>query len=247
MRKAEVAAVLLGLASMFPTLRPDCPEFDTWVEAQDRSQITDTMVKDGESHLPAAERERIAHEHARDFPELWQAFVDDLGGLADAERLVLSGAVVAALQERRTLDPDVLELIEEQGDELEDDPAEMLALVVEPTDLWNVAEATEINEAFACIPDFVDDDVYEVLWNAAVEREFSRSWSERHERRLFRLVRRVHRQLKFVESGAARELVAGACAAFDRDQGVRRKLAALLLADSVDALPPAEALDALAA
>jgi hypothetical protein len=44
-------------------------------------------------------------------------------------------AIVAALREARTLDPNVLELIEEQGDELREDPAEMLALVVEPTDV----------------------------------------------------------------------------------------------------------------
>jgi hypothetical protein len=160
--------------------------------------------------------------------------------------LVLFGAIVAALREARTLDPNVLELIEEQGDELREDPAEMLALVVEPTDVWSIAEATAMNEAFECIPDSFDE-VYEVLWDAALRLELSRSWSERHERRLSRLVRRLHGQLKLVESAAARELLHDACVAFERDEHVRRRLAAMLLADLVDALPPAEMSQTLAA
>jgi SEC-C motif len=244
-RKAQVADVLLGLATMFPLLRPECPEFDAWLEAQDASQMSETMVEAGESQLPETERERIAHEHARDFPELWRSLVHDLGE-AEAEQLVLFGAIVAALREARTLDPNVLELIEEQGDELREDPAEMLALVVEPTDVWSIAEATAMNEAFECIPDSFDE-VYEVLWDAALRLELSRSWSERHERRLSRLVRRLHGQLKLVESAAARELLHDACVAFERDEHVRRRLAAMLLADLVDALPPAEMSQTLAA
>ena len=37
-RKADVVEELFGLASMFPLLRPDCPEFDLWLDAQERTR-----------------------------------------------------------------------------------------------------------------------------------------------------------------------------------------------------------------
>jgi hypothetical protein len=131
--------------------------------------------------------------------------------------------------------------------ELRDDPAEVLALVVDPLDLWSIAEAITADAALACVPDSLDDDAYTVAWNGVIELVVSRSWSERHERRLSRLVQRVHGQLTFVESAAARDLLTEARAAFEREENVRRKLAGLLLTDSVDELPPAETFDALAA
>jgi hypothetical protein len=232
---------------MFPLLRPDCAEFDSWLDAQDPSRMTEAMVEEGEDLLPPAERQRITRAHAKEFPELWQSLIDDLGDEDEAERIVLAGTVVAALQEPRTIDSDVLELIEEQGGELRDDPAELLALVVHAVDLWSVADASDLDEALALIPDFLDDDAYDVLWHAAIEFAMRESWSARHERRLARLVRRVEMQLENVERPAARDLLTEACAAFHRDQGTRRRLASLLLADSVDCLPTAEELNALAA
>ena len=239
--------ILLGLASMFPLLRPDCPEFDEWLDAQDPSQMTETMLEDGERLLPLAESERIAHEHERHFPDLWRSFVDHVGDPAEAEQMVLAGAIVSALQEARTIDPDVLELIEERGDDLKTDPAELLALVLDPTDVWSIAEAAEVDEALALVPDFLDDDAYAVLWDAAIELALRQSWSERHERRLARLVRRLQARVHPVDRPGASQLLTDACAAFEGDEKVRRRLAALLLVDSVDLLPPAEELDAVAA
>lgn len=232
---------------MFPLLRPDCAEFDSWLEAQDPTHLTEAMVEEGENVLPPAERQRITRTHAEDFPELWQSFVDDLGDEDEAERIVLAGAVLAALQEPRTIDSDVLELIEEQGGELRDDPAELLALVVHAGDLWSVADASDLDEALALVPDFLDDNTFDVMWHAAIELAMRESWSARHERRLARLVRRVEVQLEHVERLAARDLLMEACDEFQRDEGARRRLGSLLLADSVDCLPTAKELNALAA
>ena len=74
-----------------------------------------------------------------------------------------------------------------------------------------------------------------------------RRWSERHERRLSRLVERVRVQLQHVELATAHDVLAEACEAFERDEHVRRQLASMLLADSIDALPASDTLDALAA
>jgi hypothetical protein len=232
---------------MFPLLRPDCPEFDEWLDAQDPSQMTETMLEDGERLLPPAESERIAREHERGFPDLWRSFVDDVGDPAEAEQMVLAGAIVSALQEARTIDPDVLELIEERGDDIKTDPAELLALVLDPTDVWSIAEAAAVDEALALVPDFLDDDAYAILWDAAIELALRQSWSERHERRLARLVRRLQARVRPVDRPGASQLLTDACAAFEGDEKVRRRLAALLLVDSIDLLPPAEELDALAA
>jgi hypothetical protein len=235
------------LAAGFPLLRPNSSKFDKWLDTQDGREITRAMVDEGKELLSAAERDRIAHEWARDFPDVWRSLVDDVGDEAEAEQIVLIGAIVAALKEPRTIDPEVLELIAEQGDELEADPAETLALVLDPIDLWSIVEAAGADDVLVQIPDFLDDDAYAVLWDATVERRVKRSWSPRHEGRLRRLVRRLQARAEALDNARAAELLRGACAAFDSDLTVRRRLAVLLLADAVDLLPPAEELAALAA
>jgi hypothetical protein len=118
---------------------------------------------------------------------------------------------------------------------------------LDPTDLWSIAEAAEVDEALALIPDSLDDDAYAVLWDAAIELALRQSWSERHERRLARLVRRLQARVHLVDRPGASEFLTDACAAFEGDEKVRRRLESLLLVDSVDLLPHAEELDALAA
>lgn len=85
------------------------------------------------------------------------------------------------------------------------------------------------------------------MWHAAIEFAMRELWSARHERRLARLVRRVEVQLEHVERLVARDLLTEACAEFQRDEGTRRRLGSLLLADSLDCLPAAEELTTLAA
>jgi hypothetical protein len=245
-RRADVTAELFELATWFPLLRPDSQEFDAWLDARDGNEITKTLVEEGGSLLSAAERERIAHEHAREFPEVWRSFVEDLGDEAEAEQIVLIGAIVAALKEPCAIDSDVLELIAVQGDELESDPAEILSVVLDPVDVWSIAEATTVDAALRQIPDFLDDDAYAVRWSGAVEFVMTRLWSPRHDRRLARLVRRLRARVELVEDARVSELLRHAYAAFERDEAVRMRLASLLLIDSVDLLP-AEELDTLAA
>jgi hypothetical protein len=232
---------------MFPLLRPDCPEFDVWLEARQATEITRELIEEGGALLPAAERERIARAHGLEFPEVWRSLVADLGDEADADELVVVGASIAALSEARTVDPDILELVEEEGESLGADAAEALALALEPTDLWSIAEAVVADDALAEIPDTLDDEAYAVLWTAAIEAEAAHLWSPRHERRLARLVQGVREQPAVAQRPTAFAVLTEACAAFEREEDVRRKVASLLLAGSLDSLEQAQIPPAVAA
>jgi hypothetical protein len=231
---------------MFPLLRPDSPEFDAWVDTRREAEVTRASIEEAGALLPAAERERIVRAHAQEFPTVWRSLVDDLGDEAEAEEVDFIGAVVAGLQEVRAVDPSVLELIEENK-VIAGHPVEALAVALVATDLWSIAEATAADEALAKVPDFVDDDAYEILWIAAIKAEAARLWSPRHERRLARLVERLSAQLPIDGRANASAVLADGCAGVERDPEVRLKLAALLLADSLDPLQEAQILAAVAA
>jgi hypothetical protein len=234
------------LASMFPLLRPDSPEFGALVDARSESEVTRASIEEAGSLLPAAERERIVSAHAQEFPGVWRSLVDDIGDEHEAEEVVFFGAVVAALQEVRTVNPSILELIEED-EGVAGDPVEALALALVATDLWSIAEADAVDETLAKIPDFLDDGGYEILWIAAIEAEAARLWSPRHERRLARLVERLSEQLPIAGRANASSVLADGCAGFERDPEVRLRLAAMLLADSLGPLQQTQILAAVAA
>jgi hypothetical protein len=245
-RRADAFEELFGLASMFPLLRPDSPEFDAWVDSRREVEVTRALIEEAGALLPAAERERIVRAHGQEFPSVWRSLVDDLGDEAEAEEVVFIGALVAALEEVRAVDPSVLELIEE-NEVIAEDLVGALALALEPTDLWSIAEATAADEALAKIPDVLDGDTYEILWIAVIEAEAARFWSPRHESRLARLVERLGAQLPIAGRANASAVLADGCAGFERDGEVRLRLAAMLLADSLGPMQQAQILAAVAA
>jgi len=245
-RRSDAFEELFGLATMFPLLRPDSPGFDAWVDARRESEVTRASIEEAGALLPAAERERIVGAHAQEFPGVWRSLVDDLGDEHEAEEAVFIGAVVAALEEVRVVDPSVLELIEE-NDDIAAHPVEALATALEATDLWSINEASAVDEALAMIPDVLDDGAYEILCIAAIEAEAARLWSPRHEGRLARLVERLSAQLPIAGRAKASSVLAEGCAGFERDGAMRLRLAAMLLADTLDPLQQAQTLAALAA
>ena len=208
--------------------------------------MTRASIEEAGALVPAEERARIVRAHAQEFPGVWRSLVDDLGDEHEAEEVVFVGALVAALEEVRAADPIVLELIEE-NEVVTGEAVEALAMALVATDLWSIAEATAADEALAKVPDFLDDDAYEILWIAAIKAEAARLWSPRHERRLARLVERLSAQLPIAGRANASAVLADGCAGFERDPEVRLKLAALLLADSLDPLQQAQILAAVAA
>jgi hypothetical protein len=154
--------------------------------------------------------------------------------------------VVAGLEEVRAVDPSVLDLIEE-NEFIAGDPVAALALALVATELWSIAEATAAGGALAEIPDVMDDDAYEILSIAAIESEAARLWSPRHERRLARLVERLSAQLPIAGRANASAVLADGCAGCERNGEVRKRLAAMLLADSLAPLQQGQILTAVAA
>lgn len=234
-RRVEALLAATALPELFPLLRPDCKKFDAWaarVLARGPSLLEDPpqrLLDEALAALSRGERERIVRWPRETMPLGWQALRRD----ADEEQLVtalLLAAVVVGLNERGPLDPEVVELLDE--DDLAD-PAEALALAVESRDLWSAVEAQIADDALESLPDELDDEAYEVLWDATLALEAARLATGRHRKRLVRLVGYVRRRLPLPEHPRASAGLAAACAAFERDRAVRGRLAALLLADAL--------------
>jgi hypothetical protein len=226
---------LFALPALFPLLRPDSEAFEAWLRAlAPDEEVTRALIEAGLGVLGRAGRERIVRAPATACPDEWARLVAQVGDPGKARMSLLVGAVVAALDEYPSVDEFVLESLED--DEEPVDPAEAIALCIDPCDLWSVAEASAANEAVLAIPDHVDDDEYELLWEQAFADAAARLLTHAHRRRLRLLVRRVEAQLPFDGFPAASTAVESACAAFDRDKRLHERVAALLLGDTLGPL-----------
>lgn len=230
--RADTLQELLDLAELFPRLRPSGAAFSHWADRIARRDLSPALLEEGLGLLEDHERDRIEHEHERDYPHVWRTLCDDLGSDAIAAEAAVIGAVVAAVDERRPPDDDVLELLEGSA-EARRDPCEALALVLRAGDLWSVHESVQVEAAIAAIPDDLDDDEYEKEWNATLEREAGRLATEWHDERLATLVARLAGHLPFRGRPAASAALAGACETLARDPELRARLAAFLLGETL--------------
>jgi hypothetical protein len=235
LRRAEALEELVALGTLFPLLRPDSDEFELWASAHATGDPSPELIKRAITLLPDAERERIGREYTGEFPDAWRSLVADFGDEAGARKAVVAGAVAAALGEPPQLDGVALELLDEY-ESLRSDPADALAVALDATCLWSIAEASLAEEAVARIPDWIDDDAYELRWKEALAHEATRFWTPRHERRLGVLVQRIRVQLPVAGHALASDVLAEACAAFEHDVRFRERLPAMLLADSLGPL-----------
>jgi hypothetical protein len=232
-RQLEALFELADLPEHFPLLRPISAAFDGWADAVGTVQDpTRELIDEGLAFLDEEELERIVSAHAGEFPAVWRQLCEEAGDDLLAEEAVLEGAIVAALREQRRLDRQILELIEKVRG-IAADRAEALALALEGTDLWSVAEAVAVDEALVRAP---EEQLDPPGWVGVLEAEVRRLATPMHERRLARLVARVRAQLPDGEYPRASRSLVEACAAFDRDPGFRRRIAALLAADALGAL-----------
>ena len=218
-REAEALEEVLALPSVFPLLRPLDPRFEAWVGSVGEAPPTGELVEAGLDLLGRRERGRIVRAA--------RALAEELD---EAERLaVLVGAVVAALSEARELDPASLDHLED-CEECRQGPAESLAAVLEPCDLWSLGEADRVVEEL----DRVDEaPAGEGAVALMLGLQTGSMWSREHTRRLELLVERVRAQLPVAGRPLASAALADACAAVQSEQGVRMRLAGLLLADAV--------------
>jgi hypothetical protein len=162
-----------------------------------------------------------------ELPPVWQR----AGAQDDAERVLLAGAVAAALSERCDRPQLGLTLLEE-GLDADAPPAELLALALNATDLWSIREARIVDDALAALDEDLEDEAYARAWDAAVEHEATRLLTDAHRDRLGLLVGRLDARLPSLMLPTARERLLIACATFRRDPAVREELAVWLLGDA---------------
>lgn len=217
---------MLALGALCPRLRPRDPELERWLDDQGRGEPTRELLDEALARISDDERDAMARRHADECPEAWRRIVDELGDAETAAKLLGIGAVAAALGEDRRLRANDLALIDDVR-ELREDPLEVLALVVEPCDLWSLVEAVETAAALAGVPSS--------RCGEAVAAEASSRWTDDHRARLDLLVERVRRQLPVDGRPLASAALAAACDAYANDPRVRDTLPALLLEDALPA------------
>jgi hypothetical protein len=225
LERAAALEEVLALPSVSPLLRPCEGAFEAWLDGLDEPEITRQLIEDGGSRLSPGERDRIVQACAAEYGDRWREVAEQVG-VEDATTTLLVGAITAALHEVRTLPPDALDHLE-VCDVCRGEAAHALALMIDPCDLWSVSEAAFVADAGG--------------W---VERARAELWTDAHERRLELLVDRLRRLLPMASHARASAALERAFAEFEREAGVRVRLAALLLADAVEIL---ELLDARAA
>ncbi len=179
-RQASALEELAALPFLFPRLRPRGDAFAAWAERVATAELGAPRFDEGLALVEAAERERIGRD-AEEHPQVWQSLVADLADEDLARKIVVSGAVVAGVWERRTRDSLALALLEDSPDE---DAAEALALVLDAGDLWNVFESASADAALAELDDALDDEAYELMWNATIVEQARRLGGTWHEARL---------------------------------------------------------------
>lgn len=222
---------IAGLATVFPRLRPTGSAFSAWADRV-ASKETDATMEEGIALIEPGERVRIANADDEGSATIWQSFFDELGDDELVARAMVTGAAAAAVRERFPPERRTLEALE-QLEELRRDPCTALASALEGGDLWSLHESVQADAALAALPEGLDDEEYEQRWEEAISAEAARLGTSWHRERLGELVRRLQSQLPLSGFPAASAALSEACAAYDRDPGLRAELAVALLADSL--------------
>jgi hypothetical protein len=227
-RVGEAAAELFDLAKLFPRYRPASISFDAWARTAPDA-FSREALGEGMGRLGDSERERIVQGFQAEYPALWSSVVADLEDEPLAAEIVLGGAVVAGVLERRQpIDAEGLDMLEDYPD-AQADPVEALALVLHAQDRWSVIESGEAIEALDRAGDLMADRVL-----AAEAERRATTW---HHDRLRVLLGRVQSSLPVPGYPLASEALARACEQLQSDKSLHRRLLAELLLDSIDPLP----------
>jgi hypothetical protein len=227
-RKAGALEELITLAQLFPRLRPRGKAFGAWAERVAAFELSGPPLDKGVALLEPGELGRIEAAHAEEFPDVWRSLIDDVGDEELARAAVVRGAVAAGVWERRPPDAMALRWLGSP----DEDPSEVLALVLDAGDLWSVHESVIAEAALAELDEGLDDEAYELAWDAALAERAPGLWTGWHEARLAELVARVLSLLPLEDLPAATVTLAAAFEAFERDAVVRRRVANMLLEDS---------------
>jgi len=229
----HVAAVEEIARLPFGSLRlvPLCDDYDAWVCAVLAGEI-DGHVDEAIATLGSGESRRIVEACLALYPDEWSKLAARCQSEHDALTALLGGAVIAGIRDHRSTEPFDLELVEE-SDDLAGDPFEALAICLDGGQLWEPAEGREAERAIGAIPDWVDDEAYELRWEEVLGDTAARRTTDWHRRRLARLVWRVRKQLPYEGFPRASTAILSGCDQFVAAKAFRLRLAATLLGDMV--------------
>jgi len=223
----DAAAELFSLPFHFPRYRPASAGFDDWVETAS-DDLDRATVADGVARLDSPERDRITGGFEREYPQMWASAVADLGDERLAVDLVLGGAVVAGLKERRrSPDEEALALLEREG-AARADPVEALALALDATDLWSVIESEAAAEAL--------EKAGLGGSRAALRAEADRLSTDWHRERLHVMLSRLRACLPDPAYPLASVALRRACDAVESERRLAHRLVVELLLDSLPRL-----------
>ncbi|MGH3024844.1 MAG: YecA family protein [Gaiellaceae bacterium] len=226
---AGAAAELFDLARHFPRCRPASESFDAWARLAPE-EASEEAVDAGLDAIGEEERARIVGDHAAQHPQAWASLLADFRNDPLAVEIVLKGAVVAGVVERRSLRERAFAALESHPPP---GGVDWLSWVIDPGDLWSVVESGEVAAVLdAELTDEMPDDEHAERWEQIVEREAARRLTPWHEGRLEVLLARLRERLPLDDyPRISRRLLDE----LDRlDAAGRRVVATKLLADSLD-------------
>lgn len=212
-------------------LVPDSDAFDAWVGGLIRGDHG-VDVDAGVAAMGDEEAVRIVSVFLELLPDEWDALSARCADDREAVGALLGGAVAAGIRDLRPVDRDLI-LIVEESDDLVDDPLEALATCLDGEQLWDRREGAAADRAIGAIPDWLDDDAYDVRWHATLASTAVELASDWHRRRLARLVARIERALPLPAFPKASAAIRRGCEQFAVDDATRARLAATLLGDMV--------------
>jgi hypothetical protein len=212
---ADALEEALTLPMHFPRLRPQGEAFAAWAEWAAAHDPDEVSIDAGIAVLDAAERERIVRAYAEEHSEPWRSLCAEAGSEWLAEKMLLSGAVLAGVHERCGPASFRLAFLEQRA--RVEETYHALSWVLDGHDLWSLIESAEAEVALRLLDpnEELDDEAYEVLWEATLASEARQMWTPWHEARLAELVERLRASLPIAGFPAASSLIAAACDEFE--------------------------------
>jgi hypothetical protein len=151
-----------NLARCFPELRPSGAEVIAFADetaallGEDDFHVPSDLLVEGLERVEQTERRRLVELFAGDQPMGWRTLVADFrGNRVAAEQALVRGAIKWLICERRDRPRSVLASLEADHP-LPRTPGALVALVLEPSYLWSIVEASAVP---ASVPLLVDDDL----------------------------------------------------------------------------------------
>jgi len=226
-RELEALAYVHNLGALLPSLRADGEALEAFAdraaaELEAKSDIPIAVVEEGVALADEVARRRIVEGYAARYPERWRTICGDGGAVA--ERALVASAVRGTIADRILPPRGLYEVIEK---ELRDSPGQALALLIRPSLVWSLEDATAAAEAAMRQTD------HSGLWFEAVD-DVARGRLERgHERRVRMLAGRVAAQLPIARLPRATSLVERGFKEARRSRTFARELAVVLLTSYV--------------